>query len=133
MNKPIDIDNYIAGFPAEIQALLKQVRETVQKAAPDAQEAISYGMPTFTLAGNLVHFAAFSNHIGFYSTPSGTKEFNERLSGYKGGKGSVRFPLDKPLPLDLITEIVKIRVAENVKKAEEKPKKQKTSHAKKTV
>ncbi|GAB3898831.1 DUF1801 domain-containing protein [Larkinella knui] len=123
MNKPADIDSYIAGFPAETQDLLKQVRETVRKAAPDAGETISYGMPTFTLKGNLVHFAAFKNHIGFYPVPSGIDAFKEALAAYKGAKGSVQFPIDKPMPLDLIADIVKFRVTENLQKAEAKPRK----------
>jgi uncharacterized protein YdhG (YjbR/CyaY superfamily) len=123
MNKPTDIDSYIADFPAETQDLLTQIRETIQKAAPAAKEAISYGMPTFTLNGNLVHFAAFKNHIGFYPVPAGIEAFKEQLSVYKGAKGSVQFPLSKPMPLDLIADIVKFRVNGNLKKAEAKPKK----------
>ncbi len=111
------IDEYIAGFPAEIQAILQQIRVTIRTAAPDAQETISYQMPTFTLHGNLVHFAAFKTHIGFYPTPSGTEQFQAALAPYKGGKGSVRFPLDQPIPYDLIAEIVRFRVAENLAKA----------------
>ncbi len=106
------IDDYIAGFPSDVQVLLEQVRTTIGKAAPDAEETISYQIPTFTLNGNLVHFAAFKNHIGFYPGPTGIKEFAEALSSYKGAKGSVQFPLDKPLPLGLITRIVKFRVKE---------------------
>ncbi|GAB3313344.1 DUF1801 domain-containing protein [Larkinella ripae] len=115
--KPETIDEYIAGFPNDVQTLLEQVRATVKAAAPDAQEAIKYAMPTFVLNGNLVHFGAFKNHIGFYSTPSGHSEFQEDLSAYKGAKGSVQFPLDKPLPLDLITKIVEFRAKENLEKA----------------
>jgi uncharacterized protein YdhG (YjbR/CyaY superfamily) len=114
MNKPTDIDSYIADFPAETQDLLTQIRETIQKAAPAAKEAISYGMPTFTLNGNLVHFAAFKNHIGFYPVPAGIEAFKEQLSVYKGAKGSVQFPLSKPMPLDLIADIVKFRVNGNL-------------------
>ncbi len=110
------IDQYIKGFPKEIQILLEQVRTTVRKAAPEAQETIKYAMPTFVLNGNLVHFAAFQNHIGFYPAPTGIDAFTEELSVYKGGKGSVQFPLDQPLPLDLITRIVKFRVKENQSK-----------------
>lgn len=115
-DKPETIDDYIAGFPAGIQTLLKQVRTTVKAAAPAAEEAIKYAMPTFVLNGNLVHFAAFKNHIGFYSTPSGHTEFKDELSAYQGAKGSVQFPLDKPLPLALITRIVEFRVKENLAK-----------------
>ncbi|MEZ4836121.1 MAG: DUF1801 domain-containing protein [Caldilineaceae bacterium] len=91
------IDEYIATFPAEIQAILQAVRATVKDAAPDATEKISYQMPTFYLHGNLVHFAAFKNHIGFYPTPTGVEAFQERLSQFKGAKGSVQFPLDQPM------------------------------------
>lgn len=108
--KPATIDEYIAGFPKEIQQILQQIRTTVKKAAPDAEETIKYVMPTFTLNGNLVHFAAFKNHIGFYPAPTGDKDFEQDLAGYKTGKGSIQFPLDKPMPLDLITKIVQLRV-----------------------
>lgn len=114
---PQTIDEYIAGFPADIQARLQQIRQTIREAAPDAQEAIKYQMPTFTLKGNLVHFAAFKHHIGFYPAPSGIERFQDQLAEYKGAKGSVRFPLDQPIPFDLITEIVRFRVKENVAKA----------------
>jgi uncharacterized protein YdhG (YjbR/CyaY superfamily) len=112
------IDEYIATFPKEIQMKLEVVRATIKAAAPEAVEKISYQMPTFFLYGNLVHFAAFKNHIGFYPVPSGIQAFKEELSQYEGSKGAVRFPLDKPLPLELISKIVKYRVAENLKKAE---------------
>ncbi|WP_409417254.1 iron chaperone [Flavobacterium sp. PS2] len=115
-SKPKTIDEYIAGFPAAIQAVLEQVRQTIRKAAPNAEEKISYAIPTFTLNGNLVHFAAFKNHIGFYALPSGNEAFQEELSVYKSGKGSIQFPLDKPMPLDLITKIVNFRVKENLEK-----------------
>ncbi len=123
MNKPTDIDDYIAGFPPKVQKLLEQVRGTIQKAAPKAHETISYGMPTFKQDGILVHFAAYTNHIGFYALPSGNTAFQEELSAYKTGKGSIQFPLDKPLPLHLITKIVQFRVAENTVKAAMKKKK----------
>ncbi|ABQ27677.1 iron chaperone [Geotalea uraniireducens] len=110
------IDQYIQEFPKEIQALLTEMRSTIQLAAPQAIEKISYQMPTFYLNGNLVHFAAFKNHIGFYPTPSGIAAFAEKLSGYKHAKGSVQFPIDKPLPLELIKKIVEFRVMENSKK-----------------
>ena len=111
------IDQYISGFPTEIQILLEQVRATIWEAAPDAKEAIKYAMPTFVLNGNLVHFAAFQNHIGFYPVPSGIVAFKEELSAYKNGKGSVQFPFNRPLPLDLIARIVEFRVKENRSKA----------------
>jgi uncharacterized protein YdhG (YjbR/CyaY superfamily) len=119
------INEYIATFPEEIQAILQEIREIVKAAAPDAEEKISYQMPTFFLKGNLVHFAAFKNHIGFYPTPSGVEAFKEEIARYQGAKGSIRFPLDEPMPLDLIARIVKMRVAENLKKAELKSRKRK--------
>ena len=120
---PATIDEYIAGFPQEIQAILEKIRTTIRKAAPGADETIKYRMPTFTLKGNLVHFAAFKKHIGFYPTPTGTGKFQKELSVYKGAKGSVRFPLDEPIPFDLISQIVKFRVKENLTRAESKEKK----------
>ena len=118
-----DIDEYIAGFPADIQARLQDVRAVVKKAAPKAEEAIKYAMPTFVLNGNLVHFAALKNHIGFYPAPSGITEFKKELSKYVQGKGSIQFPLDQPLPLRLIGQIVKFRVIQNKEKAASKKKK----------
>lgn len=117
---PKTIDEYITVFPVEIQKTLEQVRSTVTKAAPEATETISYAMPTFVLNGNLVHFAAFKNHIGFYPVPSGIKAFEKELSVYKQGKGSIQFPLAQPMPLTLISKIVKFRVTENLSKAEKK-------------
>ncbi len=111
------IDEYIATFPKDIQKILEELRATIKVAAPDSEEKISYQMPTFFMNGNLVHFAAFKKHIGFYPTPSGIEAFQKELSAYEGAKGSVQFPLDKPMPLKLITRIVKFRVAENLKKA----------------
>ena len=120
---PKDIDEYIAGFPQDVQEILEKIRATVREAAPEAKEKISYGMPAFTLNGNLVYFAAFKNHIGFYPIPSGIEEFKEELSVYKQGKGSVQFPLDEPMPYELITRIVKFRAQENLEKAKAKKKK----------
>jgi uncharacterized protein YdhG (YjbR/CyaY superfamily) len=117
------IDEYIASFPPDIQARLDAMRATIRAAAPDAKEKISYGMPTFFLKGNLVHFAAFKQHIGFYPAPRGIDEFKEELSIYKGAKGSVQFPFGQPLPLDLVTRIVRFRVAENLAAAEAKARK----------
>ena len=122
---PKDIDEYIAGFPKDVQEKLKKIRLTIRKAAPDAGERISYQMPTFTLNGNLVHFAAYKNHIGFYPAPMGIETFKDELAVYGGGKGSVRFPLDKPIPFDLIGRIVKFRVKKNVERAEARLKKRK--------
>jgi uncharacterized protein YdhG (YjbR/CyaY superfamily) len=110
--KPKNIDAYIARCPAKVRSLLTEVRGTIQRAAPNAVEAIKYGIPTFVLGGNLVHFAAFKNHIGFYPAPSGIAAFSEQLREYKCAKGSVQFPLDKPMPLKLIEKIVKFRVKE---------------------
>ena len=108
-----NIDAYIANFPPEVQNILQQVRATIQQAAPLATEAISYQMPTFKLNGNLIHFAAYKNHIGIYPTPSAVEEFKEELSAYKNAKGSVQFPLNQPIPYSLIERIVKFRVAQN--------------------
>ena len=122
----VSIDEYIATFPAEIQYKLEQVRATIKAAAPEATEKISYQMPTFYLYGNLIHFAAFKNHIGLYPTPSGIEAFQQELSQYEGSKGAIKFPHDKPLPLDLISKITKYRIEENLKKAEIKAGKKKT-------
>ncbi len=110
------IDTYIQAYPKEIQNTLQILRTTIQKSAPQAKEAIKYGIPTFVLEGNLVHFGAYKKHIGFYPAPSGIKAFEKELAGYKQSKGAVQFPLDKPLPLTLITKIVKWRVKENLSK-----------------
>jgi uncharacterized protein YdhG (YjbR/CyaY superfamily) len=120
---PQTIDEYIAGFPQDVQEILQKIRMTIREAAPEAKETISYQMPTFKFYGNLVHFAAFQHHIGFYPIPTGIDAFKNELSQYKGGKGSVQFPLDKPIPYDLISRIVKFRVKENLEKAEAKAKK----------
>ena len=122
-NTPQSIDEYILKFPPEIQKILKMIRKVIKEAAPEAEEKISYKMPTFVLKGNLVYFAAFKNHIGFYPIPSGIAAFKAELAGYKQGKGSIQFPLDKPLPYDLISRIVKLRVVENIKKVEDSLKK----------
>jgi uncharacterized protein YdhG (YjbR/CyaY superfamily) len=120
-----DMDKYIAGFPKDVQAILEKLRKTIQKAAPKAEETINYGIPTFTLEGNLVHFAGFKSHIGFYPTPSGIEKFKKELSKYEGAKGSVKFPLDQPIPYELIGKIVTFRVKENLERAEAKRKKKK--------
>ena len=119
------IDEYIKTFPDDVQDILQRMRHIIQEAAPEATEAISYRMPTFKLKGNLVHFAAFKNHIGFYPTPSGIEQFKEPLSVYRGAKGSVQFTLDKPIPYELVSEIVAFRVQENLAKAAAKRKKEK--------
>jgi uncharacterized protein YdhG (YjbR/CyaY superfamily) len=118
-----NIDEYIAVFPKDVQDILEKLRVTIRKAAPEAKETINYAIPTFTLEGNLVHFAAFKNHIGFYPAPSGIEAFKKELSIYEGAKGSVQFPMDKPLPLSLVTKIVKFRVKENLEKVKKKQKK----------
>ncbi len=116
-----NIDEYILSFPHEVQVLLGQVRATIKLAAPEAMEYIGYGMPAYKLSGKpLVYFAAFKNHIGFYATPTGHSAFANELSIYKQGKGSVQFPLNKPLPLELISRIVAFRVMENVERAKSK-------------
>jgi len=112
-----NIDDYIASFPHETQLILEKLRLTIRKAAPDAKETINYGIPTFTLKGNLVHFAAFKNHVGFYPTPSGIEAFKKELSVYEGAKGSVKFPISELLPFDLIRKIVEFRVKEGLEKA----------------
>jgi uncharacterized protein YdhG (YjbR/CyaY superfamily) len=115
-----NIDEYIASFPKDVQKILQQVRATIKKAAPKAEEKISYAMPTFFLHGNLVHFAGYKNHIGFYPTPNAGMAFKKELSKYKTGKGSVQFPIDEPMPLKLISDMVKFRVEENMNKAKKK-------------
>jgi uncharacterized protein YdhG (YjbR/CyaY superfamily) len=120
---PKSIDEYIAGSPEDVRQILEKIRMTIRKAAPQAEETISYQMPTFRLNGNLVHFAAFQNHIGFYPTPSGIEKFKDELSVYESAKGSVQFPLDQPIPYGLITKIVKFRVKENLERAAAKGKK----------
>ncbi len=119
------IDEYILQFPPEVRETLQTLRQVIKEAAPEAEEKINYQMPTFVLHGNLVHFAAYKSHIGFYPAPSGIEAFKEELSEYKSSKGAVQFPIKKPLPYELITRIVKFRVAENISRAEDKPKKKK--------
>ncbi len=119
------IDEYIGQFSPEVQEILQGLRKIIKESAPSAEEKISWQMPTFVLYGNLVHFAAHKNHIGFYPGVSGIDAFKHKLSEYKGSKGAVQFPINKPLPYELIREIVKFRVAENTKEAEAKLKKRK--------
>lgn len=119
------IDNYISTFPNNIKDILEKLRAVIKASAPNAEEKISYQIPTFVLKGNLVHFAAYKNHIGFYPTSSGIQAFKRDLSVYEVSKGTVRFPIDKPLPYKLISNIVKFRVKENLKKAEIKLNKKK--------
>jgi uncharacterized protein YdhG (YjbR/CyaY superfamily) len=114
------IDEYINTFPEDVRRILNELRQTIKEVAPEAQETINYQMPTFTLHGNLVHFAAFKNHIGFYPTPTGIEAFKEELSPYKGAKGSVQFPIDQPMPLSLIRRIVEYRVKENLERKSKK-------------
>ena len=120
---PKTIDEYIAGFPPDVQAILQKIRLTIRKAAPGAEETIKYQMPTFMLKGNLVYFAAFKEHIGFYPIPTGIEKFKKELAVYKQGRGSVQFPLDQPMPFGLISRIVKFRVKENLARAAAKSKK----------
>ena len=117
---PESIDQYIVGFPPEVQNILEEIRTIVRTAAPEAQETIKYRMPTFILNGNLVHFAAFKHHIGLYPTPDGIEKFQDELSVYKNAKGSVQFPLDQPMPFDLIRRIVEFRVQESARKSDRK-------------
>ena len=121
--KPTDIDGYIAGFPKNIQKVLQQVRTIIKKAAPGAEETISYAIPAFTYKGRiLIYFAGFKNHISLYPAPRENEAFKKELSAYKGGKGTVQFPLDKPMPLNLITKIVKFRIKENLERVKTKKK-----------
>jgi uncharacterized protein YdhG (YjbR/CyaY superfamily) len=117
---PKDIDEYIAGFPKDVQKILNKVRSTIKKAAPKAEEAISYQMPTFKLNGNLIHFAAYKNHIGLYPAPRAIEEFKKELERYGSSKGTIRFALGEPVPHDLIKRIVEFRVKESSKKAQKK-------------
>lgn len=110
------IDDYILQFPKEIQRKLQELRQVIKESAPEAEERISYKMPTYYLRGNLVHFAAYSGHIGFYPAPSGIEAFKDQLEGFKTSKGAIQFPLDEDLPLGLIRKIVKFRVEENLNK-----------------
>ena len=115
-NKINTIDDYISGFPTEIQKILEQIRATVKKAAPDSVEAIKYSMPTFILKGNLIHFAAYKNHIGLYPAPTGDETLTKELSVYKAEKSTLRFPINKPIPYDLIYRIVKLRISQQLEK-----------------
>ncbi|HTL18789.1 MAG TPA: DUF1801 domain-containing protein [Patescibacteria group bacterium] len=119
-----NIDEYIAGFPQAVQEILQKIRGIVRKAAPDAAEAIKYQMPTFVLHGNLVHFAAFQKHIGFYPTPSAIEAFNRDLAGYDWAKGSIQFPLNKSVPFNLIKKMVDFRVKETREKMAAKKRKE---------
>lgn len=114
------MDEYISTFPENVQRILHELRQTIKEAAPEAEETINYQIPTFTLNGNLVHFAAFRNHIGFYPAPSGIEAFENELTSYKRAKGSVQFPINQPLPLALIRRIVKYRVKENLERNQKK-------------
>lgn len=111
-----EIDRYIQTFPENVRKHLEEIRSVIRQVAPDATETIKYGIPTFVLNGNLVHFAAYEKHIGFYPAPSGIEAFSKELSGYKQAKGSVQFPLNNPIPLALISQIVRFRVSENLTK-----------------
>ncbi len=124
-----DIESYIAGFPATTQVLLQQIRNAIKEAAPDATETINYQMPTFQLHGNLVHFAGYKKHIGFYPSPSGIAAFESEIAQWSYAKGSVQFPLNEPLPLELIQRIVSFRVKENLEKAAKKNKKKAATKA----
>ena len=113
-----DINEYIAGFPESVRGILEALRATIKEAAPGAEETISYAIPAFKLKGRmLVYFAGFKNHIGLYPAPRGNEAFKKELSGYKGGKGTVQFPLNEPIPLPLVAKIVKFRAKENLEKA----------------
>jgi uncharacterized protein YdhG (YjbR/CyaY superfamily) len=128
---PESIDDYIEGFPPKVRKILQKIRKTIQKAAPGAEEAISYQIPTFKLNGALIYFAGFQSHVSVYPAPRGAKEFKEELAEYEGGKGTVRFPLDAPIPYDLITRITKHRVEKNVAASTKKASKKRAPAAKK--
>lgn len=117
------IDEYIDGFPADVQKILRKIRATIKKAAPEAEETIKYGIPTFTLNGNLVHFGGYKEHIGFYPAPAGIDAFKKELAAYQTGRGTLQFPLDKPIPYEVITRVVKFRVEKNLEKAKPKARK----------
>jgi uncharacterized protein YdhG (YjbR/CyaY superfamily) len=112
-----DIDAYIAGFPAEVGEILQKIRETIRRAIPDAEEAIRYDIPTFRRGSNVIHFAAFRSHVGVYPAPRGDEAFREELAGYGGGKGTVQFPLDRPIPYDLVARIATFRAAEEAERS----------------
>lgn len=124
MNKtpPQNIDAYIIGFPEAVQEILEKIRVMIHEMAPEAEETISYGIPSFTLNGYLVHFAAYKKHISIYPAPRGIEQFKDELAGYAGGKGTVQFPLDQPIPYDLIRRIVAFRIQENQAKGQTKAK-----------
>src|SRR5262245_26199260 len=121
MARSRNIDEYIAGFPSHVQELLETIRRTIRKAAPGAEETISYQIPTFTLHDNPIHFAAYNHHIGLYTAPRGGEEFKKEMSAYEGGKGTIRFPLDRPIPVRLIARIVKHRVKVNLARVQRSP------------
>ena len=123
-----NIDEYIAGFPSDVQKFLQKVRKTIKKAAPGAEEAISYAIPTFRLNGNLVHFAAYQNHIGLYPAPRGVAEFEVEMARYGGGKGTARFPLDEPIPYELIARITTFRAGKNMESAASKSTKRRAAN-----
>ena len=113
---PKDVDEYIAGFPEAIQKTLKRIRATIKKTVPKAEETIKYGIPAYVFHGNLVYFAAYKNHIGFYPVPAGNAELKKEISVYKTGRGSIQFPLDKAVPLDLIKKMTQLRIVENLQR-----------------
>jgi uncharacterized protein YdhG (YjbR/CyaY superfamily) len=118
--KPTSFDEYIAGYPADVQTVLQQIRETIRQAAPEATEVFSYGIPGFKLHGNLLHFAAYPHHIGLYPTPAGDEAFQQEIAGMRAGKSTVRLPMDRPIPYDLIARITRFRVQENMERAARK-------------
>jgi uncharacterized protein YdhG (YjbR/CyaY superfamily) len=128
---PANIDDYIDGFPDKVQRILQKIRKTIQKAAPGAQEVISYQMPAFKLHRVFVHFAGYQKHVSVYPAPRGVAAFKKELAEYEGGKGTVRFPLDQPVPYDLITKIVKYRVEEDAALSNARSKKKAAASAKK--
>lgn len=121
--EPRNMDEYIAGFPPDVQEILEKIRVAIREAAPGAEETIKYQIPTFTLKGNLISFAAFKKHIGLYPAPAGTRKLQEELSPYRSAKASIKFPLDQPIPFTLISRTVKARVKEHLERATAREKK----------
>jgi len=120
--KPKNIDDYIASYPSDVQIILEKIRKKIREAVPEAEETIKYEMPTFTLNGNLISFGAYKKHIGIYPSPSGSEAFNNELAEYKTEKSTLRFALDRPIPYDLISKVVKVRVNEHLANLEAKGK-----------
>jgi len=120
---PQTVDNYIAGFPKDVQVILQKVRQTIREAAPEMEETIKYAIPTYVQKGNMLSFAGYKKHIGIYPAPAGTKKFQKELAAYRAAKSTVQFPLDRPIPYDLLSQLVKFRVKEHLASVKAKAKK----------